>query len=150
MMLNKKHINPTKSLVAYHILRANVVQMLEGFGYDLKQRDWSFHYNPERQGLKPNMLLTFHGQDKDLEFGLSMTGNYLSGRTKFFLYTSPFSGHHIGLKSNDVKYINCRECSGRRFTSDSNLTQMLDNKTLCVTPCSTCNDNYNLSGEVSL
>ena len=38
----------------------------------------------------------------------------------------------------------------RRFTSDSNLTQMLDNKTLCVTPCSLCNDNYNLSGEVSL
>lgn len=142
MQMIKKHISPTKSALIYHILRARIVQMLSIEGFLLEDHDW--YFTPVG---KDRVNLVINDKGTDVTFRLNTKYEYLSGRTQFFLYESPNGGSWIGVKPNDIKYVNCKECSGRRFTIAGNKTDMVDNCELSITPCSLCNYNCNIGKE---
>lgn len=136
MLIEKKHITPTKSALIYHILRTRIVSMLNDNGINILQGD-EWHFEPLD---KKHILLVLKGTVcKNVV--LNIKYDYLSGRTKFTLYESPNGKSYIGVTSNDIKYINCKECSGRRFTIDGDKIDMIDNNILSVAPCSSCNDS---------
>jgi hypothetical protein len=136
---------------SFQIFIANVVQSLLAIGYDVRGNAVSVVAKEKPSKMSEIRTSTISGEIVKVAF--VPKDDILSGRKKLSVIRTISGGLALRVEPNKPNSnigligVNCKDCSGRRFTSSMELSSKSDYNAINpnVEPCTQCNPNFKLN-----